>query len=247
MLKNATLLLLVTMSLVTLAPARAEDDDSRLERFQHSLRAQKQIFEFSIAKIILEQNFTDGDMETVIVAKGGDAGLKRFWLFAPDGKLVYEFKSPNNGRNGRNIGAREILVESPEPSDVEIVLRAYPRGIYTFIGESFLGEWLYSQAALSHELPAPATITFPSQDSTVSRYSLTVIWGAVAGAASYVVELKDKNTGRKLEVQIPGNETMFQTPPAWIAPNANYQVEVSVINGAGNVTGTQLTFFTSAN
>lgn len=247
MLKNATLLLLVTMGLVTLTPARAEDDDSRLERFQQRLQAQKQIFEFSIAKIILEQNFTDGDMETVIVAKGGDAGLKRFWLFAPDGKLVYDFKSPSNGRYGRNIGAREILVESPEPSDTAIVLRAYPKGIYTFIGESFLGEWLYSRATLSHELPTPATITFPSQDSTVSRYSLNVIWGAVVGATSYTVELKDRNTGRKLEVQIPGNETMFQAPPAWIVPNANYQVEVSAINGAGNVTGTQLTFFTSAN
>lgn len=244
MLKNATLLLLVTIGLVTLAPARAEDDDNRLERFQQRLQAQKQISEFSIAKIILEQNFTDGDMETVIVAKGGDTGLNRFWLFAPDGKLVYEFKSP---KNGRNIGAREIVVESPEPPDIEIVLKAYPKGIYTFIGESFLGEWLYSRAALSHELPAPVTITFPSQDSTVSRYSLTVIWGAVAGATSYVVELKDKNTGRKLEVQIPGNETMFQAPPAWIAPNAKYQVEVSAINGAGNVTGTELTFFTAAN
>ncbi len=247
MLKNVMILLLVTMSLVAQASARAEADDHRLERFQQILQAQKQISEFSIAKIILEQNFTDGDMETVIVAKGGDAGLKRFWLFAPDGKLVYEFKSPNSGRNGRNIGAREILVESPEPADTEIVLRAYPAGIYTFIGESFLGEWLYSHATLSHELPAPSTITFPSQDTTVSRYSLNVIWGAVAGATSYVVELKDKNTGRKLEVQIPGNETMFQAPPAWLVPNANYQVEVSAINGAGNVTGTQLTFFTAAN
>ena len=238
------------MGLVIQGPASAEDEDGRLEQLQQRLQAQKQIFEFSIAKIILEQNFTDGDMETVIVAKGGDAGLKRFWLFAPDGKLVYEFKSPSNGRNGRNgrnIGAREILVESPEPSDTEIVLRAYPKGMYTFIGESFLGEWLYSRATLSHELPTPATITFPSQDSTVSRYSLTVIWGAVAGATSYIVELKDRNTERKLEAQIPGNETMFQAPPAWIVPNANYQVEVSAINGAGNVTGTQLTFFTSAN
>lgn len=247
MLKKATLLLLITMCLVTLTPARAEADDSPLERFKQRLQTQKQVFEFSIAKIILEQNFTDGDMETIIVAKGGDAGLKRFWLFAPNGKLVYELKSPNNSRKGRNIGAREIIVESPEPSDVEIVLKAYPKGVYTFIGESFIGEWLFSRAALSHELPAPATIMFPSQDSTVSGYSLSVLWGAVAGATLYVVELKDKNTGRKLEVQIPGNETMFQAPPAWIVPNANYQVEVSAINSAGNVTGTQLTFFTAAN
>ncbi len=103
---------------------------------------------------------------------------------------------------------------------MEIVLKAYPKGVYTFIGESYIGEWLYSRAALSHELPAPATIMFPSQDSTVSGYSLTVLWGAVADATLYVVELKDKNTGRKLVVQIPGNETMFQAPPAWIVPNA---------------------------
>lgn len=244
MLKNTMFVLLATMGLFAQLPASADDDEDQLGKLQHKLQSQTRVSEFAIAQIFLEQNFTDGDLETVIVAKGRDAGLKRFWLFAPDRKLVYEFKSPNNGRN---IGGREILIESPEPADLEIVLRAYPRGIYTFIGESFNGEWLHSRASLSHELAAPATISFPSQGSTVSRYSLSVIWGPAAGAVSYLVELKNNDNGRKLEVQVAGSESMFQAPPAWVVPNANYQVEVSTINSAGNKTGTQLTFFTSAN
>lgn len=244
MLKNAMILLLLTMGLVIQGPASADDDDSRLERLQQRLRTQAPVSEFSIAKIFLEQNFSDGQTETVIVAKGGDTGLKRFWLFAPNGKLVYEFTSPNNGRN---IGAREIIVESPEPSDLDIVLRAYPQGIYTFIGESFQGEWLYSRSTLSHAIPSPATITFPSQGSTVSRYALSITWTPVTGAASYVVELKNKDNGRKLEVQVAGNENLFQAPPAWVVPNANYQVGVFAINAAGNKTAIELTFFTAAN
>jgi len=244
MLKNTMILFLATMGLVAQLPARADDDDNRLERLQQKLQTQAHVSAFAIAKIFLEQNFSDGQTETVVIAKGGDTGLKRFWLFSQDGKLMYEFKSPNNGRN---IGAREILVESPEPSDLGIILRAFPKGVYTFIGESFLGEWLYSRATLSHEIPVPTTITFPGPGSTVSRYSLTVTWGPVTGAVSYVVELKNRTTGRTLEVQIPGNEIMFQAPPAWIVPNTEYQVGVFAINSAGNKTTTELTFFTSAN
>lgn len=242
MLKNAMFLWLVTLGLVVQMPARADDDDNRLERFQHRLPAQAAAF--SIAQIYLEQNATDGETETVIVAKGGDTGLRRFWLFAPDGKLVYEFKSPSSSRN---IGAREIIVESPEPSDLGVVLRAYPKGTYTFIGETFKGEWLYSKSVLSHDIPSPATITFPAQDSTVSRYALTVTWGSVPGAVSYIVELKNEANGYKLTAQVGGNENMFQAPPAWIVPNGNYQVGIFAINAAGNKTATELTFFTAAN
>ena len=82
MLKNTMILFLATMGLVAQLPARADDDDNRFERLQQRLQTQAHVSAFAIAQIFLEQNFSDGQTETVIIAKGGDAGLKRFWLFS---------------------------------------------------------------------------------------------------------------------------------------------------------------------
>jgi len=198
---------------------------------------------FSIANIFLEQNFTDGDVEVVIFAKGGDEGFREFKLIAPNGKVVYKFKAP---KNNMNIGAREIVVESPEPTDLNLVLNAYPEGTYTFKGKTFSGERFYSTAALIHDIPSPATIIFPAAGDTISRFQLAVMWEAVDGAQSYLVELKNEVTEKSLEVEIPGDQTTFQAPEEWIVAGDEYQVSVFVTNAAGNKTASELNFFISS-
>ena len=82
------------------------------------LEHKKNVLAFDDAEIIFEQNATDGDVEVVIFAKleESDAGMQRFWLFGPNGKVVYKFSSP---KNSNNIGGREVVVESPEPADID--------------------------------------------------------------------------------------------------------------------------------
>ncbi|MBI3896988.1 MAG: fibronectin type III domain-containing protein [Gammaproteobacteria bacterium] len=241
MLKRFLFALALLSSIVIQAPAWATDDVELFGSLLHQLYHQDQVAQLSIAEIFLEQNSTDGDTEVVVTATGGDEGLKRFWLFAPDGKLVYEFKSP---KNGRNIGGREIIIESPESPDIQKTLVAYPKGIYVFIAESVSGQWLYGTAKLSHKMPAPVVITSPIPDSYVSRHALTITWSPVVGAASYIVELQNKANGRKLTVDVPGNQTTFQAPAEWVVPGTEYQVGVFVINNVGNKVTTELTFLT---
>lgn len=199
------------------------------------------ILAFADAEIFLEQNFTDGDSEVVILAKGGDEGLQSFQLVGPNGVIIYNFDSP---KNGQNIGGREIILESPEPSVHNEVLAAYPEGVYTFVGETVSGIKFKSTAQLSHALSAPASITFPTEAATVLRSALTVTWEPVTGAEEYVVELKNTATDLSLAVQVPADINAFQTPPQWIVPGAEYQVSVTVVNDAGNKVSSELSFFT---
>ncbi len=70
--------------------------------------------EFSELRMTLEQNATDGDTEVVLFAQGGDVGLDRLEITAPDGRRVAKFDG-----DGRGIGIREFLLESAEPPDLD--------------------------------------------------------------------------------------------------------------------------------
>lgn len=201
----------------------------------------KGVLAFTKAKIFVEQNFSDGDTEVVLEAKGGDIGLRKLWILAPDGKVVYQFKAP---ADGRNIGGREIVVESPEPADVNKILAAYPKGQYTFIGRAFDGQWLMSKTELSHTIPIAASITFPTAGTTVSRHSLAITWEPVTEATSYSVELKNRETTHTLKAVIPGNQNSFHAPAEWLSPGTGYQVSIFVINAAGNKTSSEIDFTT---
>lgn len=213
------------------------------EREHHNRHHTNTTTEFSEAEIFLEQNYTDGDTEVVIRAKGGDIGLRKFYLYDPKGRLVYKFKSPDNGHN---IGGREIAIESPEPADMNIVLNAYPQGVYSFIGEALDHTHLFSQAQLFHKLPAPATITYPVQSSTVSRHGLVITWEPVATAGHYLVELKNEETDLSLEATVPAAQQQFTAPSAWLQANKEYQLSIFVHDVNGNVVASEINFFTAS-
>ena len=48
----------------------------------------KDCLEFEELALTLEQNATDGDTEVVLFAKGGDEGLRRLTITAPDGRKL---------------------------------------------------------------------------------------------------------------------------------------------------------------
>lgn len=219
------------------------DNDGKmsLERLLKKVQKQELVVEFSEAEVFLEQNATDGDTEVVMLAKGGDTGIKKLWIFSPTRQLIYKFKSPDNGSN---IGGREVLVESPEPLDLNIVLNAYPEGEYTFIGKDFDGEWLLSRVSLVHDIPPPATITFPPEDGVVSRFEFDVVWESVVPADLFIVELGNEDTEEELLVQVPGDQNSFRAPEEWLVPGVEYQISVGVINENGNLTFVEQSTFT---
>ena len=219
----------------------SNDDDNGNNSCLGKLEHNKNVLAFDDAEIIFEQNATDGDVEVVIFAKleESDAGMQRFWLCAPNGKVVYKFSSP---KNNNNIGGREVVVESPEPADIDIVRNAYPEGTYTFVAKSFDKEWFLSEAELSHELP-DVSIDFPIADTDVPISMFNVTWTAVTSPTEkFIVELvnEDSDLEEELLVDIPADRNSFQAPEEWMVPDSEYQVVVGIVNEFGNKTFREL-------
>ena len=219
-----------------------ENENGFFEKLMDKLEHKKNVFAFDDAEIVFEQNATDGDAEVVIVAKleERDAGMQRFWLFGPNGNVIYKFSAP---KNSNNLGGREIVVESPEPTDITIVKQAYTEGTYTFVAKSFDKEWFLGQADLSHDLP-DVSITFPIADSDVPVSMFNVAWTAVTDSTEkFIVELgnEDSDLGEELQVEIPADRNSFRAPEEWIEAGSEYQISVGIVNEHGNVTFREIT------
>src|SRR4051812_14162615 len=86
---------------------------------------------FEVASARFEQNATDGDVEAVFEAIAGDDGLAKLSVIAPDGRTIVDFTSP-----GHSMGMRQFRFESPEPTDVAALKKAFPDGVYMFTGST---------------------------------------------------------------------------------------------------------------
>lgn len=196
--------------------------------------------EFEEASIHLEQNVVDQDAEAVINLKTEDGGLRWLLVIAPDGRRVVRYES----HNILNLGAREILIETPEPSLGE-VLAAYPEGTYRFVGRTFDGEVLLAEAELSHDFAEPATVTFPEDGAEVPADGLAIRWTAVEGAAAYFLELEQEDLELVLTVNLPAAATQFSPPAGWLIPGTEYVIGLGSITEEGNRTFVETTFTTS--
>jgi hypothetical protein len=180
--------------------------------------------EFTEASIILEHNATDRDAEIVVFAKGGDKGLTRLSILAPDGTAVLDVSTQE-----RTLGLRKFSVESAEPL-ISKVISAYPEGTYSFEGITVDGVRLQSTANLVHRLPSPPVITVNKTDGRVDC-------SAVAGAIGYSIELEREVDGEavmKLTIDLPITSTSFSIPKELLVPG-EYKVAVAVQGETGNI------------
>ena len=102
---------------------------------------------FATATVHFEQNATDGDVEVVFEAKGGDEGLAKLTVTASDGRTVIDFTASDPS----TMGIRSFRFESPEPKDVEGLKAAYPEGDYTFSGATSAGGKFHGKSTLNHK------------------------------------------------------------------------------------------------
>jgi hypothetical protein len=197
--------------------------------------------EFEFVTINVERNATDGDTEIVISAKAGDEGLHTLSITTPHRRNVAHVLSPDRSVSG----IREFFFESPEPEG-EAILAAYPEGTYTFTGVSSIGERFRGTAVLSHDLPAPATILFPMQDSQVGTDSLIIQWSAVSDIREYVIEFENESADPEqiLNVNVPASHTSFEIPASMLVRGADYQVGVWTVGANGNTSVVETTFST---
>ena len=198
---------------------------------------------FECVSISLEQNFTDKDTEIVLFAKGNDEGLKTLNVFDPKGKAIFQLKAEK-----RVLGTREFSMESPEPG-LQEVLQAYPKGEYTFKGQTVSGLQLESIAILSHKIPTPSAILSP-RDSALNvnpDEDLKIKWSPVKGSVRYLFQIEREKPEPKLMFQ---GETMppstsFTLSKGWLEAGSKYQVAIAVVNADGNNTWVEQAFSTA--
>jgi Fibronectin type III domain len=197
--------------------------------------------ELEEAKIYLEQNVTDADAEIVIVAQGGDEGLKTLEVIGPNGRHVLTLWAGHK----RTLGFREVLLETPEPS-LAIVKKAYPPGVYRFVAKTFSGEELTGEAELEHAMPAAATILVPANGAEdVAADHLVVSWEPVAGVASYLLEIEQDDLGQSINLTLPADVTSFAVPDGWLQPGVEYELGVATVSESGNLSFQEIAFTTA--
>jgi hypothetical protein len=197
--------------------------------------------ELEEAAIHLEQNVTDGDAEIVLIAVGGDDGLKSFQLIGPNGRTVAGLLALRE----RQLGYREVLLETPEPS-LGRVLKAYPAGTYRFVGTTFDGEVLTGEAELSHVMPAATQIEVPADGAEdVDPDDLVASWAAVPGVAGYLLEIEQDDLGVSLNLTLPAGTTSFTVPAGFLRPGIEYELGVATVAASGNVSFREIAFTTA--
>jgi hypothetical protein len=116
---------------------------------------------FSIAKIHLEQNATDGDFEVVLEVNSGGEGLEKLTVLSPDGRKVVDYAASGKP----TMGMRSFHLETPEPNDIKIMRSAFPEGVYTLAGAAPSGLKLSGKVTLTHALPPAVTLLTPKPDA----------------------------------------------------------------------------------
>jgi hypothetical protein len=197
--------------------------------------------EFEELTMTLERNATDGDTEVVFFAKTETDGLRRLQIVAPDGRRVAGFDGDKRG-----IGIREFVLESAEPPELDLVLRSFPEGTYTFLGRTVGGQCVLGESDLSHTLAPATTLLTPAEDAVVELDDLLLSWTAVPGAERYVVELNNEDTGSEFTFEVFPPTVSLTIPAVLLTADSEYQFAVGAKMPDGNVTFVELAFFTEA-
>ena len=198
---------------------------------------------FETADIRFETNATDGDVEVVFQVKGGDAGLLKLKIVAPDGRTVVDFTAPD----ASTMGIRQFQMESPEPSDIPALKAAYPEGIYKFSATDAEGANFRGEATLSHTLPATVSFQTPGEEEEdVKIEGLQITWTPPAEEmAAYIVEIEQDELEVNVTATLRGDATSFTVPANILAPGMEYTFQIGSVSEAGNISFVETSFTTA--
>jgi hypothetical protein len=197
---------------------------------------------FAVATIHFEQNATDGDFEAIVEVMGGDEGLARLAVVAPDGRSVIDVTAPA----ATTLGVRQLRFESPEPGDFASLKAAYPEGAYTFTGTTAAGAKHQSTATLQHALPAAAALLRPvARARGVGVRDLIVTWTAVRNATAYIVTIEQAELDVSITAKLPGAVDRFAVPNGFLRAGTTYQLGIGTVTRGGNSSFVETTFTTA--
>lgn len=197
---------------------------------------------FAVAGVHFEQNATDGDVEVVFEVKGGDEGLAKLTVVAPDGRTTVECTAPD----ASTLGIRQYRFESPEKGEVESIKSAYPEGVYAFSAVSTSGVKFQGKSALSHTLPATVTFLQPAVEAEdVDIENLKLTWSPVKNVAFYMIEISQEELGANVTAKIPASLAEFSVPEGFLLPGTEYILAIGTVSEDGNMSFVETAFTTA--
>jgi hypothetical protein len=210
------------------------------------------------AKLIIEYNATDDDIG--VHGAFDDDGWSALAVFDPNGRRVLAVK-PLNQLNALTVAG--IFFESREPPSTEFSFEdlkaAFPEGQYRVRGITFEGEELTGAATFTHDVPAPPTVTSPTDGAVVSTTDLVIEWEdvtetidgdpvTITGYEVIVtkVEHDDPNGFSRpiFDVHVPADRNALSVPVEFLEPGTEYELEVLALEVSGNQTITVSFFVT---
>jgi hypothetical protein len=194
---------------------------------------------FSKSVLALELNATDLDAE-VILALESEVWIDRLTVRDPSGREVFHVRA----RDGQALGLSEILLESGEPSVLE-VLEGFPEGSYQITAHTTSGDVIHSTAALSHQVPAAPAIIQPLDGQTnVPAEGAVISWAVDASISHYIVEIELDSLGASLEVQLPASTSRFEVPSGFLVSGEEVSMGIAAVGTGGNRTVSEIRFVT---
>lgn len=170
------------------------------------------------------------------LVKAQDCGLLYLSIRNSRGERIGRHDAPDP----TELGAREILVERPEPSEAEVVV-AYPSGVCYFLGRSLCGERVSGWARLRSGFPDAPEILSPGDEEILPEGDVTIEWSSVAGAREYIVELESSG-GLSLETTVPASSYSLNLP-AVLFPPGDFELGVAVRGVSADVFVAESVFF----
>ncbi len=181
--------------------------------------------EFEDLSITLQVNETDQELAVIIAMEVAEEFLG-FEVVDPAGNTRMGLRTAYP----LGIGVHECALEAK--SDPANALAAFPEGAYRVTAYTAHGDVYQGEAWLSHDLPDRPRFTRPAHDGTYSHGDLPVCW---LPTDSEEVTLEVEGEDLLLEVTLPGDVTSFVVPAAILAPDSEYEVDLTAVAENGNV------------
>lgn len=201
-------------------------------------RPEPPVIPFDELSMTVEINGTDLDAGLVYLSDTEES-VQHLIVQNPQGRTIYQATA----NDPLGLGITEVTWETAEP-DIASVLRDYPEGPYTVIGETFDGKILRGVANVTHKvLPAPQ-ITAPADGAQLHIHDVVISWVLDPRATYYWLEVEADTPALHYNytIQLPPGTHSFQLPADLLVPNTRYQVGIGAVGANRNASVTVVGF-----
>lgn len=165
----------------------------------------------------------------VVLELRSSSGLSELQVTGPTGRIVFALERPWTASSG----VSELSLEC-EGASLREVLREFPPGDYFVRATTVDGLPVAGIARLHSRFPGLFAVVSPPDGEVVPEGGVTIAWTASRGAARYVLEVEQDESGFALEIALPPEHTSFTVPAEILRPGQAYEYSLTVEGDTDN-------------